>query len=247
MMTPAVGPVDAPPVSVRSEVADRLWVLIVAGVTTGVLVVGVGSRLAMLLLRLTSPETVVGVTSDDGFEIGRFTFSGTYNLLMLGAAVGVIGAAAYRAVAPWLLGPVWFRRTTVAAGSGAVVGSMLVHADGIDFRLLQPVWLAVGLFVALPALFGVAIAFAVDRVSAKVAAPGWRRWVVPIVLMVCFPPAVFVVGVAAIVLVVWVPLCRELESLGGPPMAVGVGVRAVWLAVAVLGLVALVTDVRALA
>ncbi len=42
---------------VRSEVFERFRVLVVAGVTVGVLVVGVGSRLAMLLLRLTSPES----------------------------------------------------------------------------------------------------------------------------------------------------------------------------------------------
>ncbi len=111
--------------SLRGEISERLWVLIVAGIPTGVLVAGVGSRLAMLVLRLTSPNSVVGVTSDDGFEIGRFTLGGTYNLLMLGAVVGVIGAAAYRAARPWLLGPAWFRRLTVAAGSGAVVGSAL--------------------------------------------------------------------------------------------------------------------------
>ena len=154
-----------PPASVCGEVSERLWVLIVAGIPTGVLVAGVGSRLAMLVLRLTSPDEVVGVTSDDGFEIGRFTLGGTFNLLMLGATVGVIGAAAYRAVAPWLLGPTWFRRCTVAAGTGAVVGSMLIHAGGIDFRVLTPTWLAVGLFVALPALFGAVIGVVVDRVA----------------------------------------------------------------------------------
>ncbi len=111
--------------SAGREVSERLWILIVAGIPTGVVVAGVGSRVAMLVLRLTSPAWVNGVTSDDGFEIGRFTLSGTYNLLLLGAAVGLVGAAAYRAVAPWLLGPVWFRYLTVAAASGAVVGSML--------------------------------------------------------------------------------------------------------------------------
>ena len=241
------GRVARTPRSVRSEVSERLWVLIVAGIPTGVLVAGVGSRLAMLMLRLTSPDAVVGVTSDDGFEIGRFTLGGTYSLLMLGAGVGVIGAAAYRAVQPWLLGPTWFRRLTVAAGSGAVVGSMLIHADGIDFRVLKPTWLAVGLFVALPALFGAVIAVAVDRVSANVAEHGWWRWVLPTVLVVAFPPAIVVVGIAAVVLAAWVPVRRGLESTGGLPKAARLGVRAAWLMIALLGLAALVGDVRALA
>jgi hypothetical protein len=71
-----------------------------AGIPIGVLVGGLGSRLAMLLLRATSPSTVIGMTSDDGFEIGRFTFAGTYNLFNLGAVVGVIAAATYLAVRP---------------------------------------------------------------------------------------------------------------------------------------------------
>lgn len=57
-----------------------------------VVVVGVGSRLAMFVLRLTSPDNAHGVVNDDGFVIGQVTLSGTYNLLNLGAAVGVIGA-----------------------------------------------------------------------------------------------------------------------------------------------------------
>ncbi len=245
MASTDVGVITAP-VSVRSEVAARLWVLIVAGIPAGVLVAGVGSRVAMMVLRLTSPDSVAGVTSDDGFEIGRFTLSGTYNLLLLGAAIGVIGAAAYRAVQPWLLGPTWFRRFTVAAASGAVVGSMLIDADGVDFRVLQPTWLAVGLFVALPALFGAVVAVAVDRAAAIAVPAGWRRWGLPVVLVVAFPMTIVMVGFAAVVLAAWVPVRREVQSAGGVSRRVGLVVRAAWLLVALAGLAALVGDVRAL-
>src|SRR5829696_4411584 len=153
----------SPQMSVKQRLVEGLRVLTVAGIPTGVLVAGVGSRLAMLLLRLTSDESVNGLESDDGFTIGEVTLSGTYNLLMLGATVGVIGAGAYRMVRPWLIGPNWLRRVTVALGAGAVVGSMLIHADGVDFRALTPTWLAIGLFVALPATFALAVAVAVDR------------------------------------------------------------------------------------
>lgn len=123
---------------VRQRLVEEMRILIVAGIPVGVLVVGVGSRLAMLLLRITSPDRVRGVTSDDGFIIGQFTVGGTYNLLLLGATVGIIGAGAYQMVAPWLIGPTWFRRLTTGLASAAVVGSMLVHADGVDFTLLNP-------------------------------------------------------------------------------------------------------------
>ena len=119
----------------------------------------------MFILRITSPSTVRGVESDDGFTIGTVTLGGTYNLLLIGAVVGVIGACAYTLVAPWLIGPLWFRRLTTGAAAAVVAGSMLVHADGIDFNLLKPKWLAIGLFVALPGVFGVLIGASVDAVS----------------------------------------------------------------------------------
>lgn len=243
----ATSDLRSPQVPIPTEVYARLWVLIVAGIPTGVLVAGVGSRLAMYVLRLTSPDYVIGATSDDGFIIGRFTLGGSYNLLLLGALVGIIGAAAYRAVEPWLLGPWWFRRFTVGAASGAVVGSMLVHADGIDFRVLKPMWLAVGLFVALPAIFGVAIGAAVDRVAAGGLPAGRRRWLIPLALVAPFVFVAPIIVISATVLVVWVPIRRVIERHGGPPLAVRTVVRAGWLGIALVGLSELVEDVRALA
>jgi len=235
---------------VAAAVLEELRVLVVAGITVGVVVAGVGSRLAMLILRFTSPDGVLGVTSDDGFTIGRVTLAGTYNLLVLGALVGIIGAAAYRWVAPWLLGPTWFRRVTVGLASGAVVGSMLLHADGIDFVLLQPTWLAMGLFIVLPGLFGVVVGVAVDRVEGESSwtARGRIRWLLPVALVACFPPVLPVVAVAGVVLVVWV-VVRRLDPVqrlrASAPWAMLI--RVSWLGIAVLGLVALVADVRAIA
>ncbi len=101
---------DAPtPRPLQHLVLEQIRVLVVAGIGTGAIVVGVGSRLAMLALRLTSPDSVIGRQSDDDFTIGEFTLGGSYNLLLLGAAVGIIGVAAYQCVAPRLIGPLWFR------------------------------------------------------------------------------------------------------------------------------------------
>ncbi len=232
---------------VRDEVFERLRVLIVAGITVGVLVAGIGSRSAMFVLRLTSPDGVRGVTSDDGFEIGRFTIGGTYSLVTLGAIVGIIGAVAYRAVAPWLLGPVWFRRVTVAAASGVVVGSIVIHADGIDFTLLKPTWLAIVLFIALPALFGAAVGVAVDRIAGRRhgGPQGWRRMILPVVLVAAFPPTAVLVILAGVVLAVWVP-ARRTFNLTRAPFALTIAVRAIWLTIAVVGLAALLGDVEAL-
>ena len=230
------------------EVLERLRVMVVAGVFVGVLVGGLASRLAMGLLRLTTGASVNGVTSDDGFIIGRVTLSGTYSLLMLGAVVGVIGAAAYRAVAPWMIGPVWFRRFTVAAASGAVVGSMLLHADGVDFRLLEPTWLAIGLFVGLPALFGAVIGPVVDQVASSASRTASRpwAWALPVGLLVLFPVTLMVVAVAVPIVTVWV-LLRNMGLLDlERRLVVRQTVRIAWLAIAVAGLAGLVDDILAI-
>ena len=45
---------------------------IVIGAGSGAVIGGLGGRLAMRILFLTSGDGVKGLTSDDGFEIGRF-------------------------------------------------------------------------------------------------------------------------------------------------------------------------------
>ena len=226
-----------------------LRVMVVAGVAVGVVLIGVGSRLAMLVLRLTSPDRARGVTSDDGFTIGEVSLGGTYNLLNLGAAVGLVGAFAYRLVAPWLIGPSWFRRSTTGLAAGAVAGSMLIHADGVDFTLLQPTWLAIGLFIALPAAFGVAIGVAVDAVERKgrVAVTGRRRAILPVALVVLFPLSAIILvfaaaGLFACSILRTVPVVQRIRDAKTYALAI----RATWLGIAVLGMLALVSDVQAL-
>ena len=223
--------------------------IIVGGIPAGVVLVGVGSRLAMLLLRVTSPDRARGVTSDDGFTIGQVTLAGTYNLLLIGAAVGIIGAVVYQMVARWLIGPSWFRRLTTGLASGAVAGSMLVHAKGIDFTLLQPTWLAVGLFVALPTLFGTLIGVAVDAAARpdNWTMYGKRRWLLPIVLVGCFPLTIPFALVAAMIvgariLMGDIGVVQRVRAASVYAFAA----RSVWLLIAVAGLVALINDARAL-
>lgn len=231
------------------SIAETVRVIVAAGVPYGVIVAGAGSRLAMMALRLSSPDRVIGVKSDDDFVIGKFTLAGSYNLLLLGAIFGIIGAAAYLLVAPWLIGPIWFRRVTVGLACAAVVGSMLVHADGIDFTQLKPKWFAIGLFVTLPALFGTFIGVAVDAVRSPDSwtANGRRRWLIPIVAIACFPPTVLPVIIVAAVAAMVIAIgdsarIRRLRATVGYSLAV----RATWLLIAIVGLGALITDIAEL-
>ncbi len=228
------------------ELAEVLRLVLVAGLATGIVVIGIGSRLAMLALRLTSPDSVLRVRSDDGFTIGEVTLAGTYNLIIFGAAVGVIGAAAYIAVAPWLIGPPWLRRVTVSVAAGAIGGSMLVHYEGVDFQLLGPLWFALSLFIALPTLAGLALSVAVDAVAAphSVTRRGHWCWAMPVTLLALVPLTLPVVVPVALLVTALLPLRRRyFARLWSSPRGRLI-IRGAFLAVALGGFVALGSDLR---
>lgn len=160
------------------------------GVLCGWFVAGVLSRLAMLLLVVLNP-VADGLTSDDGFEMGTFTLSGSANLVFLvGTGFGLLGAGTYVALRGLMIGPAWFRLLSVSLGGGVVVGSQIVHVDGVDFTLLDPVWLTVGLFVAVPTAYVALLSVVSERllardrpVSRTVWVPGLLGWVVAFPLL----------------------------------------------------------------
>ncbi len=140
----------------------RVLGVLLAGGALGALIGGVGGRLVMFLLLRLSPEAD-GVTSDDGFEMGRFTLSGSLNLVVVCAILGIVGAALYLVVRWLLFGPWWFRVFSVALASGVGVGNEIVHTDGLDFTLLQPALVSVLAFVAVPAACGAALTVVAER------------------------------------------------------------------------------------
>lgn len=123
-----------------------------AGLVLGVVVNGFGGRLAMMLLARLNPG-MTGVTSDDGFRIGQFTLDATMGLVLFATGLGVLGGVLFLLLRDLRVGPPWFRTTSMTVGPAVVVGSTLVHTEGIDFRMLEPAWVAVTLFVVLPGLF----------------------------------------------------------------------------------------------
>jgi hypothetical protein len=107
----------------------------------------------MRILFLTSDDTVKGLTSDDGFEIGRFSLADTVGLVLLTAALGVIAALLYLVARPFVisLGPAV--TPVMAVFYGVIGGALMVHTDGVDFTRLEPAALAIAMFVALCASF----------------------------------------------------------------------------------------------
>lgn len=144
------------------EVARRLGIGVLAGAVGGFVVGGLGGRLFMFVLAELNPEDS-GVRTDDGVPIGQFTLSGTLNLLVITTVIGVIGGLVFLALRGLRFGPPWFRVLSMPVGATMVVGSMLVHSDGVDFTLLQPVGLGVAMTLAVPFLYTLLVAFLADR------------------------------------------------------------------------------------
>jgi hypothetical protein len=216
-----------------------------AGAVAGLVINGVGSRLLMLLLARMNPQAT-GRVSDDGFVIGQFVLSATLNLLLVGTAFGVLGGLVFLAVRQLRFGPSWFRTASITIGPAVVVGAMLVHTDGIDFRLLQPAWLAIALFVALPGLFAYTVSRLTDRWSAEGSwfrvGSRWRLWALtPLVFVLPLAP---LLAVAAAVRVVHqsVPRLRTAWVRRGLHLVA----RATFIGVFILGAIDLTRDVLVL-
>jgi hypothetical protein len=188
----------------RSDLRTVAWWLAVGfavGGTAGGIVGGVGGRLVMLVLRLASDAD--GILSDDGFEIGRFTVGGSLQLYagmaLAGAVNGMIYAAA-RLVLP--------RRGRVllwGALGTAVVGSLVVDTDGVDFFALEPLWFAIAAFAALPGLAALCVAWLVERFAEV---EPWRVHPAAALLLLTASPGVLAVPFALIAAAVVVGLGR---------------------------------------
>jgi len=186
------------------DVAWRILVGLGAGAIAGLLVGGVGGRLAMLLLRLTSPESVIGTISDDGFEIGVFSRQ-TLFLLQTTAGLGALAGAVYAVVR--LAIPARLRMLLWTLLWAALGGTAIVHEDGVDFTALEPALLAILLFVAIAGGGAAAMALLVERWSERTP---WRgRWFVALLCVAAATGTIAVpaaAGIGAIVFAVWLAL-----------------------------------------
>jgi len=116
--------------------------------------------MSMFLLRVLSDDSLHGMKTDDDFTIGSFTGETAF-LVLLATFLGALGGLIYLAVREWLA-PRW--RSVLFGLLGATVGGTLViRPDGVDFTVLSPLWLAVALFVALPAVYAVSLSLLTER------------------------------------------------------------------------------------
>lgn len=213
-----------------------------AGGLAGLLVGGIGGRLAMLLLRFTSDDSIRGLESDDGFIMGRFTLGGTFSLLVVTTILGSVGGLIVAAGRPFF--PAGFVLIGWAMAAGAIVGSIIVRSDGVDFTLLDPKVLAIAMFVGIPAAGAGLITWLMSR---------WESWwwadrkrtmvaTVPgLPALIVFPLGIAVTAVA----ITWLAALRieGVRSLG-ERLPVRMLAIAVFALLTGLGVVALARDVN---
>jgi hypothetical protein len=218
----------------------QLAVATAAGAAAGFAIGGVGGRLAMLLLRLTSDPTLRGLKTDDGFTIGIVSGDTTF-LLAATTILGAVGGAAY-----FLVRPVLTERSAPWAWGalGATVGgATILRPNGIDFTLLQPLALAVAMFIAIPAAGAAATSVLTERwLRRGPRSTAWLLGLGPFVLVALGGP-VTMVGVAAVLgLAIALP-ADWVVSRDRVPRPLALGGRAALAVAGALGVSALVNDV----
>jgi hypothetical protein len=129
------------------------WIAVrgLAAASAGVIVLGLGGRLAMFLSRLLHPDSV-GRFTENGNQIGDFTVAGTLGLLLFGGLAGGLFAGVV-----WVIVKKWISDNPLLVGLGTVAigGFLLIEADNRDFTILDPPAVDVTLLLALVFAFGV--------------------------------------------------------------------------------------------
>lgn len=147
--------------------AEAAGVAALAGTIAGILVGGLGSRVAMRISGAMSDPALIGVarTANDNI-VGSVTLEGTLALtIFVGLIPGLIGGALYAAARPWLapLG----RWAGLAFGLVllAALGPVALEPSNFDFQRFGSPALNVAMFALLFPLFGVTIAIAHPRIA----------------------------------------------------------------------------------
>jgi hypothetical protein len=133
---------------------------VLGGFASGALIGGLGGRVAMFILRVTSSPTLHGLDTDDGFTMGVVS-GATMFLVFATAFLGALGGVIYLVVRPWL--PERSRPVIVGVVAATVGGAAVIKPGGIDFTALEPLSLAVVMFIAIPAVYGVVMSVWIER------------------------------------------------------------------------------------
>jgi hypothetical protein len=172
------------------DAAKKVASVTLPGLIAGFLAFGVGSRLAMRVLALTSRDAVQGAETDAGAIIGEITFGGTMFLIVVGAFLGAGAGLLFLAGRRWLPAEGWKQGLAFGALLLALTGRLLIDPDNLDFLLLDPDWLAVALFGALPLLYGLAFVALHERLRGWIGRDRSPRVTAVLLLPILLPLAI---------------------------------------------------------
>lgn len=134
---------------------------LLGGLAAGGLVGGVGGRIAMRVVALQSPDTLQGLTTDDGAATGEITLLGTLGLVVFLALAGGIIGLLYALVRGAL--PERGRPALWAVAVGLPVAATIIHADGVDYAVLGQRWVSAAMFGAVALGYGALAAALTER------------------------------------------------------------------------------------
>lgn len=191
-----------PPVGRAERLVRWVWwvqLLLLTAVTTGVLVVGAGGRLAMRLLAATAGDTAQRRITEADEVVGKVTVDGTVSFVMfVGLFAGLLSAGLWFGLRR-LLPPRWLGGLLFGAALLVVLGTRNepLRPGNEDFDLVGPWWVAVLAFAALALAQGVAVATFAARLSRWLPLPGRNLRSLTYVLLLLLVP-IFPLGLAAV-------------------------------------------------
>lgn len=197
-------PPDPPaPGAGRGDRARRyLWwveVMLVTGLAGGILVMGVGGRLAMRLLGATGGDRAQNRITEANEVVGEVTIGGTIGFIFfVGVLSGLVTTVIWFALRRFLP-PAWLGGLLFGAGLLVVFGTRNdpLRPGNEDFDIVGPWWLAILAFTALALAYGVALSSFSARLSQWLPLIGRdRRSIAYVVLLVLVP--LFPFGLAAL-------------------------------------------------
>lgn len=127
----------------------------VGGLVAGA-VAGLGSRLAMYVIRVMNPSHN-GETTHANAEVGQFTLDGALSLVIEGMFYGVPGAVVYLAVRRWMPGTGLVKGLSFGVYL-LLVGAPIVLDGNYEYFRYVSTWVSVSLFALLYPLYGLVIA-----------------------------------------------------------------------------------------
>ncbi len=159
------GPHDKPLVAAPPKVSRALRSLAWAaglGAVSGVVTVGIGSRIVMRVIALADSSTD-GTFTDAEATVGEFSIEGSLSLFPLGIGAGILGGLLFLGVRRWLPVPTKWKGAAYGLLTLLTVGNLLFDPSNADFQIFEPVLLVVALFTALFFVNGLLLGWLMQR------------------------------------------------------------------------------------